>query len=122
MSTESKISRRQFIQLAGLTATGTFLAACNTVTPQTLASPTEAPLPTAPVRAPAVIKPHKVTIEIDGWAVPVTSQVLAKPLFMDFTQQTGIEIEFIPRTGTKETELNRLSSAVQAGTSPYDII
>ena len=116
MPTESKISRRQFIQLAGLTATGTFLASCNTTTPGTLATPTVA------VKAPAVIRHHKVTIQIDGWAVPVTSQVLAKPLFMDFTQQTGIEIEFIPRTGTKETELNRLSSAVQAGTSPYDII
>jgi hypothetical protein len=34
-------------------------------------------------------------------------------------EQTGIEIEFIPRTDTKEVELNRLSSAVQANTSPY---
>jgi len=98
------------------------LAACNTPTPQTLASPTEAILPTVSIKTPAVIKPHKVTIQIDGWAVPVTNQVLAKPLFMDFTKQTGIEIEFVPRTGTKEAELNRLSSAVQANTSPYDII
>jgi len=71
---------------------------------------------------PAIIKPRKVTIQIDGWAVPVTSQLLAKPLFVDFTRQSGIEIEFVPRTNTKQDELNRLAAAVQSGTSPYDII
>ncbi len=45
--------------------------------------------------------------------------VLAKT---DFTKQTGIDVEVVLRTDTKETELTRLASAVQAGTSPYDVI
>jgi ABC-type glycerol-3-phosphate transport system substrate-binding protein len=40
----------------------------------------------------------------------------------DFTKQTNIEVEIVLRTDTKETELARLASAIQAGTSPYDII
>jgi ABC-type glycerol-3-phosphate transport system substrate-binding protein len=47
---------------------------------------------------------------------------LKRPLYTDFVNQTGIEIDFIPRMGVKEVELNRLTEAVQAGTSPYDII
>jgi ABC-type glycerol-3-phosphate transport system substrate-binding protein len=40
----------------------------------------------------------------------------------DFTKKTGIVPEIVLRTDTKETELTRLASAVQAGTSPYDVI
>jgi ABC-type glycerol-3-phosphate transport system substrate-binding protein len=47
---------------------------------------------------------------------------LKRAAYTDFARQTGIEIDFIPRMGVKETELNRLSEAVAAGTSPYDII
>jgi multiple sugar transport system substrate-binding protein len=47
---------------------------------------------------------------------------LKRAAYTDFAKQTGIEIDFIPRMGVKETELNRLSEAVAAGTSPYDII
>jgi ABC-type glycerol-3-phosphate transport system substrate-binding protein len=48
--------------------------------------------------------------------------LLSKPLFTDFTKQTGIEYEIVLRTDTKETELTRLAAAVQSNTSPYDII
>jgi multiple sugar transport system substrate-binding protein len=63
-----------------------------------------------------------VQIQIDGWAVPVTNDLLTRPSFIDFTKQTGIEIEFIPRTVYKQDELNELATAVKAGTAPYDII
>jgi hypothetical protein len=122
MSISSKMSRRQFVRFAGLTATGALLSACTPPATQTLAPPAKAPPAATPTEVPAVIKLRKVTVQIDGWAVPVTRELLAKPLFMDFTRQTGIEIDFVPRTGTKEAELNRLASAVEAGTSPYDII
>ena len=106
MSTSNKISRRQFIQLAGVTAAGALLTACNAPAAPTL------PPPKAPTDFPAVIKSRKVTIQIDGWAVPATRELLVKPLFTDFTRETGIEIEFIPRMGTKEAELTRLAAAV----------
>jgi ABC-type glycerol-3-phosphate transport system substrate-binding protein len=48
--------------------------------------------------------------------------MLTHPLFLDFTKQTSIAIDFVPRPGLKEAELNRLTAAVKAGTSPYDII
>jgi multiple sugar transport system substrate-binding protein len=113
MLTSRKLSRRQFVRFAGATATGAVLSAFK---------PATGPAKALAVELPAVIQPRKVTVQIDGWAVPVTNQLLSTPLFMDFTKQTGIEIEFIPRTGTKEAELNRLAAAVEAGTSPYDII
>ena len=122
MSIPSKISRRQFIRLAGVTATGVLLTGCNSPTTPTSALPTKAPPAATPAEVPAVVKPRKVSIQIDGWAVPITRELLTKPLFMDFTRQTEIEIEFVPRTGTKEQVLTQLAAAVQAGTSPYDII
>jgi ABC-type glycerol-3-phosphate transport system substrate-binding protein len=122
MPTPSKISRRQFTRLAGVTAVGALLAACKPPATPTLVPPTKAPPAATPTEVPAVIKPQKVTIQIDGWAVPITRELLAKPLFMNFSKQTGIEIEFVPRTSTKEAELNRLAAAVQSGSSPYDII
>jgi hypothetical protein len=106
MSTPSNISRRQFIRLAGVTATGALLAACNPPATPTSVPPTKAPPAATPTEVPAVIKPRKVTIQIDGWAVPITRELLAEPLFMDFTRQTGIEIEFVPRTGTNEIKLD----------------
>ena len=48
--------------------------------------------------------------------------MLTHPLFLDFTKQTGIVIDFVPRPGLKEAELDRLAAAVKAGTSPYDIV
>jgi multiple sugar transport system substrate-binding protein len=48
--------------------------------------------------------------------------LLTKPLFTDFSKQTGIEIQFVTRPGMKDDEFARLAAAVQTGTSPYDII
>jgi len=56
---------------------------------------------------------------VGGWAEQNTKDLLAKT---EFTKNTGIEVEVVLRTDTKETELTRLASAVQAGTSPYDVI
>ncbi|MBI5955011.1 MAG: extracellular solute-binding protein [Chloroflexi bacterium] len=119
MAGSQKISRRDFLRLAGTAAAGTFLASCTSSTPIPInpISPTE-----SFIAVPSVVKTHKVLIQIDGWAVPITNSLLTKPLFKDFTNQTKIEIEFIPRTGSKEAELKRLAAAVEAGTGPYDII
>ncbi|GAB4540224.1 MAG: ABC transporter substrate-binding protein [Anaerolineae bacterium] len=107
-------SRREFLGLAGATAAGSLLAACVPVTP----TPAEKAATEAPA-VPTVIKPRKVRIAVGGWAEQNMKDLLAKT---DFTKQTGIEVEVVLRTDTKETELTRLASAVQAGTSPYDVI
>jgi ABC-type Fe3+ transport system substrate-binding protein len=60
-----------------------------------------------------------VRIAVGGWAEQGMKDLLANT---EFTKQTGIEVEVILRTDTKETELTRLASAVQAGTTPYDVI
>lgn len=135
MSLHKKISRREFVRLAGLTATGALLGACGpSSTPAASTSATEAPAqaaatatpaPAATVasaattEAPAVIGNRKVRIAVGGWAEQNMKDLLAKT---DFTKKTGIEVEVVLRTDTKETELTRLASAVQAGNSPYDVI
>lgn len=103
------VSRRKFLSLAGAAAGGTLLAACG--------AQTQAPKLT---QAPTVVTgPRKVRIAVGGWAEQNMKDLLAKT---DFSRQTGIDVEIVLRTDTKETELTRLASAVQSGTSPYDVI
>jgi ABC-type glycerol-3-phosphate transport system substrate-binding protein len=121
MSTSRKVSRREFIRLAGASAAGAALAACNPAAAPS-STPTSVPPTTAPTAisgTPTVIQPRKVRIAVGGWAEQNVKDLLERT---DFTGQTGIEVEVVLRTDTKETELTRLASAVQADTSPYDII
>lgn len=115
MSLDKKISRREFVRLAGLTATGALLGGCTVSVPATgPAAATQAPAQAA-TAAPAVVSNRKVRIAVGGWAEQNMKELLART---DFTKQTGIDVEVVLRTDTKETELTRLASAVQAGTSP----
>jgi len=119
MNNNKKFSRRDFLRLAGLAAAGTVVASCAPKALETVApAATSAPEATAAV-APTVLKNRKVRIAVGGWAEKNTKDLLAKT---EFTKQTGIDVEVVLRTDTKETELARLASAVQAGTSPYDVI
>ena len=111
MSLDKKISRREFVRLAGLTATGALRGGCTVSVP---AAATQAPAQAA-TAAPAVVSNRKVRIAVGGWAEQNMKELLART---DFTKQTGIDVEVVLRTDTKETELTRLASAVQAGTSP----
>ncbi len=123
MSQHSKISRRDFIKMAGLiTASGT-LAACGvkaTQAPTAAATTaaTQAP-PVAATTAPAVMKGGKVRIAVGGWAEQNMKDLLATT---EFTKNSGIDVEIVLRTDTKETELSRLTSAIQSGDTPYDIL
>jgi ABC-type glycerol-3-phosphate transport system substrate-binding protein len=117
----SKMSRREFLKLAGAASLASVVAAC---APAPTPVPTQAPPPAAPTAvpptaAPTVAKARKVRIAVGGWAEQNMKDLLAKT---NFTKQTGIDVEIVLRTDTKETELTRLASAVQAGTSPYDVI
>lgn len=106
---KNAVSRRKFLSLAGVAAGGTLLAACG-------AQPQTSTLTQAPT---VVTGSRKVRIAVGGWAEQNMKDLLAKT---DFTKQTGIDVEVVLRTDTKETELTRLASAVQSGTSPYDVI
>lgn len=117
MSADKKagISRREFIRLTGFGAAGAALAAC---TPAATEAPAATQVPAA-TDTPAVIGSRNVRLAVGGWAEQVTRDFLDAS---GFTEQTGIEVEIVLRTDTKETELTRLASAVQAGDSPYDVI
>ncbi len=127
MSEKKSLSRRRFLELAGAAAAGSLLAACGAepevvekvVTKEVEKEVVKEVVVTATPEAPAVTTPRKVRLAVGGWAEQGTKDLLEKT---EFTKQTGIEVEVILRTDTKETELTRLSSAVQAGTSPYDVI
>jgi ABC-type glycerol-3-phosphate transport system substrate-binding protein len=116
MSQNKKISRRDFIKLAGLVATSGTLAACGA---QATEAPAATEAPPVATSAPAVAKGGKVRIAVGGWAEQNMKDLLE---VTEFTEKTGIEVEVILRTDTKETELARLSSAVQADDTPYDIL
>jgi len=121
MSQHSKISRRDFIKMAGMVAASGTLAACGvspTAAPTEAAIATEAPT-IAATSAPAVVKGGKVRIAVGGWAEQNIKDLLA---VTEFSKNTGIDVEVVLRTDTKETELARLASAVQAGDTPYDIL
>jgi ABC-type glycerol-3-phosphate transport system substrate-binding protein len=123
MTFHHKTSRREFLRLAGLTTASTLLAACGAnAAPAAETAATTAPTRAAATAVPTVLKNRTVKLAVGGWAEPTTRAWLESPLFADFKRQSGIDVEIVLRTDTKETELTRLAGAVQAGTSPYDII
>jgi multiple sugar transport system substrate-binding protein len=111
MSDSQKVSRRKFLKLAGTAATGAALAS---VTPGLSSAATK---PTLGV--PYLRRQRSVRIAVGGWAEQNMRDLLEKT---DFSGQTGIDVEIVLRTDTKETELTKIVGAVQAGTSPYDVI
>jgi multiple sugar transport system substrate-binding protein len=125
MNAKRRLSRREFLRAAGIAAAGMTVAACAPTTGPAPAA--QAPAAAAPAAAtpaavagvPTVLKSRKARIAVGGWAEQNMKDLLAQT---DFTKQTGIDVEIVLRTDTKETELTRLASAVQAGTSPYDVI
>ena len=126
MDTSKRLSRREFLRLASIAAIGTGAAACvpaaaPTSAPAAPAAGGAAPAPTvaATVAAPAAGGARKVNVAVGGWAEQNMKDLLAQT---DFTKNTGIDVQVVLRTDTKETELTRLASAVQSGTSPYDVI
>jgi multiple sugar transport system substrate-binding protein len=125
MKSEKQISRRKFIGLAGLATAGAVAAACApavTNTPAAPAAPTTAaaaPAAAATIAAPTVLTPKTVKVGILAVNAKEFQDIIAQT---GFTKQTGITVEIVNRTDTKETELARLASAFQSGTSPYDLI
>jgi multiple sugar transport system substrate-binding protein len=97
MQTQTDLTRRQVLaatgaSLAGILATG---------------------------RAPHVKAQTSITIGVGNWAVDSMTEVLET---LDFTGQTGIEVEVVERPGTPPEFLTQMAAAIQAGNSPYDVI
>jgi ABC-type glycerol-3-phosphate transport system substrate-binding protein len=111
---KKKISRRDFLKLASLTTAGATLAACapTAATPEPTTAPTDMP-------AEEPVKGGKAIIAVGGWAVDPTRQVLDE---LGFTEKTGIEVDIQTRPGTANEFITQMTSAVNAGTSPYDVI
>lgn len=111
MPTSPKITRRDFIRKAGAAAAGAALAA---KAPGLVSAAS-----TKPFGMPYIKRQRNVRIAVGGWAEQNMKDLLEKA---DFTGQTGINVEVVLRSDVKETELTKIIGAVQAGTSPYDVI
>lgn len=107
-----KITRRDFIRKAGAAAAGAALAA----KAPGLAS---AAVSSKPFGMPYIKRQRTVRVAVGGWAEESMRNLLEQS---DFTQQTGINVEIVIRSDVKETELTKIVGAVQANTSPYDVI
>lgn len=62
---------------------------------------------------------RKITVGVGGWAVEDTKRAVEE---LKFTEKTGIEVEVITRPGAPPEFLSQMTSAIMAGTSPYDVI
>lgn len=60
-----------------------------------------------------------ITVAVGGWAVDDTIRALEE---LGFTEKTGITVEVVTRPGAAPDFLSQMTSAVMAGTSPYDVI
>jgi trehalose/maltose transport system substrate-binding protein len=112
MSTSRKVTRREFLKLAGAGAAGAAVAASG-IAPA-LASQTKAAF-----GAPMLLQNKTVNVAMlqstaDGLKTLLESS--------DFSKQMGIDVNIVIRSDTKETELAKITSAVQASTSPYDVL
>lgn len=113
MSQNRGISRRQFLQAAGFVTASAALAACAVP----VAAPGAAPA-TGAAAAPAAAS-DAVRVAVLGF-VQEPMQTLLETT--GFTDATGLAVEVLVRSDTKEVEMQKVAGAVQAGTSPYDVL
>jgi ABC-type glycerol-3-phosphate transport system substrate-binding protein len=116
MSESRKVSRRDFIKLAGSATAGAAVAATLSKSIPALAAASQ-PAPAFGVGR--LLQTPTVKIGVLSSNEQILKDLIAKA---DFAKNVGVNVETVVRSDTKETELARLTSAIQAGTSPYDII
>lgn len=68
---------------------------------------------------PHVKAQTRISIGVGNWAVESMTEVLET---LDFTGQTGIEVEVMTRPGTPNEFITQMAGAIRAGNSPYDVI
>jgi len=112
MSISRKLSRRDFLKVTGAGVAGAAIAA------------------SAPgiAAASAVSKPFGVPMLLQNKTINVGilqsahDQMQALLDSTGYSKQSGIDVNLVIRSDTKETEFAKITSAVQAGTSPYDVL
>ena len=60
-----------------------------------------------------------ITVGVGGWAVDAMNQILRD---MNFSRDTGIQVNVQVRPGAPPEFISQMASAVNAGTSPYDVV
>lgn len=60
-----------------------------------------------------------ITVGVGGWAVEDVIRAVEE---LGFTEKTGIEVNVVTRPGAPPEFISQMTSAIMAGTSPYDVI
>ncbi len=105
MSQGTKLSRRNFLKLTG--ATAAVAATSGVAKSRVFAGPN------------VIRRRKKIAIGVGGWAVDSMTKIFSE---MDFTSKTGIEVEVLTRSGVVNEFITEMAGAIQAKTSPYDVI
>ena len=71
------------------------------------------------VEAPNVAKKQKVVLGANGYALGAFKNMLEG---LGFTKQTGIEVEFSERPNASNECTTKMTSAIRAGSTPYDVL
>lgn len=112
-----KTSRRAFLKLAGVAATGATLAAC-APPPQAAPKAAEPAKPAEkPAAAPAAAAGGKVVIAVGGWAQDTTKEITDKLGF----KESGHTVDVQVRPGGAELTA-MLTAGIASGASPYDVM
>ena len=101
----NKVSRRDFLKFTGATAAAA--ASGGLAKSRVFAGPN------------VIRRRKKIAIGVGGWAVDSMTKIFQE---MDFTSSTGIEVEVLTRSGVVNEFITEMAGAIQAKTSPYDVI
>lgn len=106
MAKQRELTRREFLQLAGMAASGAVLASCAPATPV-------APAPVA------TVAPAKKTLVL---AIQAFAHDALKPVIAEWEQQTGhtVILESGPTTG--QEMMTKYAPALQSGVSAVDVL
>ena len=105
MSQKSTLSRRNFLKFSGAAAAAA--ATGNLTGKKAFAMPN------------IILQREPLKFGLGGWAIDSITQILKD---LDFTGQTGIEVEVLTRPGTPDDMITQMASGAQASNSPYDVI
>lgn len=62
---------------------------------------------------------QRITVGVGGWAVEPVEEALER---LNFTEQTGIEVDVQTRPGAPGEFISQMSSAILSNTTPYDVV
>ncbi len=114
MSGSRKFSRREFLKISGAAGAGAALAAS---IPGVAASAAKKPF-----GVPTLLQGTTINVAMLDSVKAQLQGLMDSDYGKDWIKQSGINVNIVVRSDTKETELAKITGAVQAGTSPYDVL